>query len=269
MVPFATIVLAYANLNPVSALTPNKPPLILTGSAIANVSSSNYIYQCDGVAYGRDLSSTSCAEALNQIDDSSTIEMTYGPRLAGTFDVRLPQRYISPDGRCIIEPRIVPGEFSARASLREVAFAAGYVIDHCVTASPSQGGTVRDIGGDHNLGVVVWKYEPQVQCSGTVSPSLLSSCQSLVNIMPASRDFTTWGPEGDPLAVVKLPITYYSVDQRCKLSISTDGRTDTFSRYQFWGVAVALTGICVRGRQVGMQGNLGLSDHLSMEIGPA
>lgn len=30
--------------------------------------------------------------------------------------------------------------------------------------------------------------------------------------MPASRDFTTWGPPDDPLAVVKLPLTYYSCE---------------------------------------------------------
>lgn len=140
-------------------------------------------------------------------------------------------------------------------------------------------------GGDNDLSVAVLKYEPkQVQCSGTVSPSLLSSCQNIVNTMPASMDFTTWGPENDPLAVMKLPLTYHScefvyqvlfpkndasetqvermmhlVDQRCKLSIRTAGPTDTFSRYQFWTVAVALTGVCVRNEQVGMRDGLGKS----------
>lgn len=28
--------------------------------------------------------------------------------------------------------------------------------------------------------------------------------------MPVSTYFTTWGPANDPLAVVKLPLTYYS-----------------------------------------------------------
>lgn len=95
MIQFATIALAYASLNTVSALTSNNPSLILTNSATANVSSSNYIHQCDGAAYGRDLNSTSCANALDQIDSSSTIEMTYGQRYTGLFDVKLPQRYIS------------------------------------------------------------------------------------------------------------------------------------------------------------------------------
>lgn len=268
MISLPALVLAFPSITIISTLTLSNPSLILQGSTTKNLTVSNYIYDCSGTKYGYNLNSTSCTEALFQIDAASTTEQTYGPRLRGSFDVKLPKRYISSDGRCIIEPQIVPGEFSARASLQEVAFAARFIVDSCVTARPSQGGTVQHIGGDDNLNIVVLKYEPQVQCSGTVSPSLLSSCQNIVDIMPASKDFTTWGPQDDPLAVIKLPLTYYSVDQRCKLSIRTDGSTDTFSRYQFWTAAVALTGICVRGGHVGMRGDLGLSDHLSMEIGP-
>lgn len=41
------------------------------------------------------------------------------------------------------------------------------------------------------------------------------------------------------------------------MTISTDGSTDTFSRYQIWGVAVALTGVCVRDGKAGMRDGLG------------
>ena len=122
-----------------------------------------------------------------------------------------------------------------------------------------------------------------MKCFRTVDPSLLSSCQNIVDTMSASRDFTTWGPHDDPLAVVKLPLVFYSrefirfflpkfqhwmtrliemmhlEDGRCRMNIRTDGRTDTFSMYQFWTVAVALTGICVRGGQAGMRADLGKS----------
>ena len=49
------------------------------------------------------------------------------------------------------------------------------------------------------------------------------------------------------------------VDRRCKLSIRTDGATDTSARFQFWTVAVALTGVCVRGGQMGTRDHLGKS----------
>lgn len=95
MISFAALLLALPSITIVSALTLNSPSLILPGSATTNVSISNYVHQCDGTLYGRDVDSTSCAEALSQIDASSTMEQTYGPRLAGSFDVRLPKRYIS------------------------------------------------------------------------------------------------------------------------------------------------------------------------------
>ena len=65
-------------------------------------------------------------------------------------------------------------------------------------------------GGDNNLVVSVQIYEPQVQCSGAVSPSLLSSCQNIIDTMPADKSFTTWGPQNDPLAHMELPLTLYS-----------------------------------------------------------
>lgn len=49
------------------------------------------------------------------------------------------------------------------------------------------------------------------------------------------------------------------VDRQCKLSILTDGSTDIYSRYQFWTGAVALTGVCVRGGQMGVRHGLGKS----------
>lgn len=138
-------------------------------------------------------------------------------------------------------------------------------------------------GADNSLKISVQYYEPRVQCSGTVAPSLLPSCQNIVDTMPADKIMTTWGPEDDPLAHTKLPMTLFSrkstllcpfqtmmqwmtklimqhpVDRRCKLTITDDGRPDTFSRYQFWTAAVALVGICVRGEQVGLRKNLGKS----------
>ncbi|KAL9133091.1 MAG: hypothetical protein Q9175_005730 [Cornicularia normoerica] len=148
MILLTALVLALPSTTIISALTLNSPSLILAGSAIANVTSSNYIHQCDGTAYGSNLNSASCTEALNEINASLTMEQTYGQRYTGPFDVKLPKRYISSDGLCVIQPSIIPGESSARASPQEVAFAAGYIIDQCVNARPSTGGRVRDIGQD-------------------------------------------------------------------------------------------------------------------------
>lgn len=97
MIVFAAFafVFAFPSTVVVSALTQNNPSLILAGSATANLTNSNYIHKCSGTEYGYDLDSASCADAVSQIDASSTIEQTYGPRFEGPFDVKLPKRYIS------------------------------------------------------------------------------------------------------------------------------------------------------------------------------
>lgn len=95
MILLTALVLALPSTTIISALTLNSPSLILAGSVIANVTSSNYIHQCDGTAYGSSLNSASCTEALNEINASLTMEQTYGQRYTGLFDVKLPKRYIS------------------------------------------------------------------------------------------------------------------------------------------------------------------------------
>lgn len=95
MVVVTAFALAFPSIIIVSALTLNNPSLMLPNSTLANITSSNYIHTCDGSFYGYDLNPMSCIEALTQIDASSTTQQTYGPRLAGRFDVKLPKRYIS------------------------------------------------------------------------------------------------------------------------------------------------------------------------------
>ena len=100
MILFAALVLALPIIANASALTLNGPALMLAGSAMTNVTSSNYIHQCKGTTYGLNLNIASCLEALDQIDESSTVEQTYGQRYQGSFDVKLPKRYIS----CLLAP---------------------------------------------------------------------------------------------------------------------------------------------------------------------
>ncbi len=47
-------------------------------------------------------------------------------------------------------------------------------------------------------------------------------------------------------------------DHECKLSIDSDGDTDTYSWYQIWALAVALNGVCVRSGRSGMQSGIGV-----------
>ena len=105
MALFIQVLLAFAIINLVSALTIPNPPMILpasttVGSTITNATNSHYIHQCSGMQ-GYNLNSASCLEALRQIDILSTTQHTYGVRFKGLYDVKLPQRYIS----CSFPPR--------------------------------------------------------------------------------------------------------------------------------------------------------------------
>lgn len=95
MISFTAFVFAISSISIVFALTLTNPSLIQQGSTTANVTNSDYIYECDGTRYGYDLDSTSCTEALDQINFYSTTQQTYGLRYTGQFDVKLPQRYLS------------------------------------------------------------------------------------------------------------------------------------------------------------------------------
>lgn len=66
-----------------------------------------------------------------------------GPR----FDVGLPRRWISPDGKCAVEPALAPDATTARASLEDVGVAAFVVLRNCMDRrEPSSGGVARNIG---------------------------------------------------------------------------------------------------------------------------
>ena len=66
-------------------------------------------------------------------------------------------------------------------------------------------------GSDRNLDILVLKPDGRPQCSGSVSPSLIPSCQNLLDIMPAGQKFEVWGPADDILPPdITLPKTYYS-----------------------------------------------------------
>lgn len=100
MISFIALVLTPPIIASVSALTLNGPTLMLAGSAVTNVTRTNFIYECNKWKYGENLNIASCLEVLDQIDDHSTVEQTYGERYQGPFDVKLPKRYIS----CMLAP---------------------------------------------------------------------------------------------------------------------------------------------------------------------
>ena len=145
------------------------------------------------------------------------------------------------DGRCFIEPQLWHGYTVGVATQRYMVFGALYVIDDCVDTPNPRGGIVWDIGrctqssglsdssynvhdrqvfslkrkgGDDHLYLTVSRYDPHVICGPeAMDPSLQSSCQQIIDTMPASENPVLFGPRDDPRTFIGLPYTIVSGKQ--------------------------------------------------------
>ncbi|KAF6217736.1 hypothetical protein HO133_006563 [Letharia lupina] len=168
-------------------------------------------YVCNGDAFGHDLNVDSCTDAIRFLGVNTT-QLSFGMRNTGAFDIGLPQRYISSDGKCAIEPTLEPDKELARASAEDVAVAAFVVVRNCAAKQGGKGGIAKDIGGDDNLRIVVSKYDPaHVRCYGKMRrPQVQVSCQGILDSMRTSNENVYFGPRGDPLTNVGLPFSLFS-----------------------------------------------------------
>ncbi|KAL9065078.1 MAG: hypothetical protein Q9161_008462 [Pseudevernia consocians] len=230
-------------------------------------------YYCNRVL-GDTLTIPSCHDTIRLIGVNRT-DLSFGLRdtPGADFDVPLPQRVISSDGTCVVEPSLAAGEEEARASWEDVAVAGFVLVKHCVGEGEGSGGVAKGIGGDNNLQVYVSEYDPSnVRCYGRMRrPNVQASCQQIIDRMEADETNVVFGPQSDPLARVRLPYLLLSDDRACKITIRTtgtgDGHTDVWTWSKMWEVAVALLGMCVREGKEGVETLLGDYGYLYMEVG--
>ena len=102
-------------------------------------------YVCNGDAFGYDLDVPSCNNAIRFVGFNTT-ERSFGMRDSREFDILLPQRFISSNGKCVIEPALAPGVTEARASPEDIAVASVAVVRNCAAKTPSRGGIAKEIG---------------------------------------------------------------------------------------------------------------------------
>ena len=126
---------------------------------------------CNGAVSGADLNKENCQDAvLHSIPHVTERSMReYGDRRVGTFDVNLPQRYIScksalsglkestahhevVDGRCIVDVTLMDTSKATPYFPFGIVLAATFLQQQCVERhSPAQGGTLKALGesSDH------------------------------------------------------------------------------------------------------------------------
>ena len=132
----------------------NSPPLSLSSPAnysISNISTPSSflapgtVYVCSDV-FGSDLNYTSCESAVSVIGLSKKV-LSFAERDAGIqADILLPQRFISSDGECLIEPILEARATIARASAENIALASFVIARNCVAKESGKGGIAKNIG---------------------------------------------------------------------------------------------------------------------------
>ena len=102
-------------------------------------------YICNS-AFGSDLNYTSCEDAVRQVGVDRKV-LSFALRDEGIkADVPLPQRFISSDGECVIEPTLETSATIGRVSPEDIALAAFVITRRCVAKEPHIGGIAKNIG---------------------------------------------------------------------------------------------------------------------------
>ncbi|KAL8757328.1 MAG: hypothetical protein Q9199_002312 [Rusavskia elegans] len=164
---------------------------------------------CNGRAFGSDLNIQSCLDALRLIPpgrQQNSFAMRYGPAGAQS-DVKLPYRWLSPDGLCNFRVYLVEPAVQAHASFLEIFLAATTVMNTCVNSARSKGGVASNIGGDNKLAVVVAKSEKSdVHCLPNTRAPSAAACHAIIDTIDATRHLTLFGdPFLQPPAEQPLP----------------------------------------------------------------
>ena len=135
-----------------------------TDSALA---ADPFAYVCfSRAAHSDPLNVQSCTDAIRQLDIRSTDPILWGLRnTSHHYQIYLPQRFISADGSCFVEPILREGQESSLISQQSMATAGIVLIQQCAAAAPSKSGVAKNIGGDNNIGMVLSGYRPQVRWS--------------------------------------------------------------------------------------------------------
>lgn len=113
-------------------------------------------YACSGTAFGHDLDLNACGDAIRHVG-VSTAKITFAVRgtspssLPAGPDIPLPRRFISSDGKCVIEPILAPDVDHAEASPEDIAVAGFVVVRNCVGIRGGMGGLARNIGASASL----------------------------------------------------------------------------------------------------------------------
>lgn len=128
------------NLEPTSPLNESITSLGVIGTEDTHI-------HCDGASYGFDLGILDCEEAKTYFPAGSN-QLLWAERNTGWQKkiFQLPYRAMGDRASCYLQPVLVDGATSAKASLNQVRNAAAMIRDKCASGGKLQGGNATNIG---------------------------------------------------------------------------------------------------------------------------
>lgn len=128
------------NLEPTTPLNESNTSLSAIGTEDTHV-------HCDGATYGFDLGIIDCAEAKTYFPAGSN-QLLWAERNTGWQKkiFQLPYRAMDDKASCYLQPALVDGATSAKASLNQVRNAAAMIANKCASGGKLQGGIATNIG---------------------------------------------------------------------------------------------------------------------------
>ncbi|KAL9134382.1 MAG: hypothetical protein Q9175_004434 [Cornicularia normoerica] len=177
--------------------------------------------QCDGSSYGFDLDILDCEEAKACIPPNPE-NVQWAERHTGWQKqiFPLPYRAMGNKALCYVQPVLIDGATSAKATTNQVRNAAAAIRHKCGAGGILQGGIATNIGkkktpllrghgsakgGDNKLAVIMaaYKIPATVQCRGRFDP--MTSCEDILEDMPTTTEVEIFGPPSNTSATVLLP----------------------------------------------------------------
>ncbi|MCJ1453921.1 hypothetical protein MMC28_004270 [Mycoblastus sanguinarius] len=221
----------------------------------------------------------SCVDAFNTFQETRTGNLTIGPRAQTAmtyslqYDLQLPVRWISGDGRCIFDIVKRGPNLQTQATALEIQAAGVSLLNLCLKDGGGQGGIASGVGPSGDIGVILRPYTPRnVDCGNTGPGAFANDCDLMGQTMQAATaPLVRFGPKESPDTDVGLPFIWaMRPPRRCTRVLASEelGAWDTSTFFDLWQAFVAIKGMCVRYGRKGRMKGLGTGGKMWLIVNP-